>query len=55
MSQFAIKDSDSDKEIQMSVYLGIGVLTFLLSNVVKKVYVLGCISWLSDFPNFEWS
>ena len=50
-----IKDSDSNKEIQMSVYLGIGVLTFLLSNVVKKVYVLGCISWLSDFPNFRWS
>ena len=33
------------KEIQMSVYLGKGGLTRLLSNVVKKVGVRGCISW----------
>ena len=33
------------KGIQMSIYLGKGVLTCLLSNVVKKVGVRGCISW----------
>ena len=33
------------KGIQMSIYLGQGVLTCLLSNVVKKVGVRGYISW----------
>ena len=32
------------KEIQMSIYPGKGSLTCLLSNVVKKVGVRGCIS-----------
>ena len=30
---------------QMSIYPGKSVLTCLLSNVVKKVGVHGCISW----------
>ena len=33
------------KEIQMSIYPGKGGLTCLLSNLVKKVGVRGCISW----------
>ena len=33
------------KGIQMSIYLGKGVLPCLLSNVVKTVGVRGCISW----------
>ena len=34
-----------NKGIQMSIYPGKGALTCLLSNVVKKVGVHGCISW----------
>ena len=33
------------KEIQMAIYPGKGVLTYLLFNVVKKVSAHGCISW----------
>ena len=33
------------KEIQMSIYPGKGGSTCLLSNLVKKVGVRGCISW----------
>ena len=33
------------KEIQMSIYPGKGGLTYLLSNLVKKVGVRGRISW----------
>ena len=33
------------KQIQMSIYPGKGGLTCLLSNVIKKVGVRGCISW----------
>ena len=33
------------KVIQMSIYPSKGVLTCLLSDVVKKVGVRGCISW----------
>ena len=33
------------KQIQMSIYPSMGGLTCLLSNVVEKVSVLGCISW----------
>ena len=33
------------KEIQMCIYPGKSGLTCLLSNVVKKVGVRGCISW----------
>ena len=33
------------KEIQMSIYPSKGGLTCLLSNLVKKVGVRGCISW----------
>ena len=34
-----------NKGIQMSIYPGKGGLTCLLSNVVEKVGVRGCISW----------
>ena len=36
----------------MSIYPGKGGLTCLLSNLVKKVGVRGCISWKSDLPKF---
>ena len=33
------------EEIQMSIYPGKGGVTSMLSNVVKKGSVRGCISW----------
>ena len=41
-----------NKEIQMSTYPSKGGLTCLLSNVVKKVGVRGCISWYTDLLKF---
>ena len=40
----------------MSIYPGKGGLTCLLSNVVKKVGVRGCINLAGNLtcPNFEW-
>ena len=42
------------KEIQMSIYPGKGGLTCVLSKVVKKVGVRGCIVGNLTCPNFGW-